>query len=88
MSLIREQLGVNTTCGASNTRFGMPRRHTLSAHFLAIASSHGLTCAIMDARSPECVEAVRASDLLLGHDEWGATWIAALPQPSEAAATA
>ena len=64
--LLREHLGVNTTCGASNTWFGMPLRHTLSAHFLAIASSHGLTSAIMDARSPECVEALRAADVLCG----------------------
>jgi 5-methyltetrahydrofolate--homocysteine methyltransferase len=31
----------------------------------------------MDARSPQIVEAVKAADLLLGHDEWGAAWIAA-----------
>ena len=71
--LIREHLGVNMTCGASNTSFGLPGRHVLSATFLAICESHGLTSAIMDARSPQCVEAVRAADLLLGHDEWGAS---------------
>ena len=31
LRLIREELGVNTTCGASNTRFGMPGRHALNA---------------------------------------------------------
>jgi 5-methyltetrahydrofolate--homocysteine methyltransferase len=75
--LIRDELGVNMTCGASNTSFGLPGRETLGASFLSIASSHGLTSAIMDARSPEIVEAVRATDFLLGHDEWGANWIAA-----------
>jgi 5-methyltetrahydrofolate--homocysteine methyltransferase len=75
LRLLREELGVNTTCGASNTSFAMPGRHALGATFLAIAQSHGLTSAIMDARSPQCVEAVRAGDLLLGHDEWGARWI-------------
>jgi 5-methyltetrahydrofolate--homocysteine methyltransferase len=75
LHLLREELGVNTTCGASNTSFAMPSRHALGATFLAIAQSHGLTSAIMDARSQQCVDAVRASDLLLGHDEWGATWI-------------
>ena len=75
--LIRDELGVNTTCGASNTSFGMPSRHGLNAVFLAIASSHGLTSAIMDARSPQCIDGVRAADLLLGRDEWGARWIAA-----------
>jgi 5-methyltetrahydrofolate--homocysteine methyltransferase len=75
--LLREELGVNTTCGASNTSFGMPSRHALSATFLAVAASHGLTSAIMDARSPQCVEGVMAADLLLGRDEWGGRWIAA-----------
>jgi 5-methyltetrahydrofolate--homocysteine methyltransferase len=75
LQLLREELGVNTTCGASNTSFAMPSRHALGATFLAIAQSHGLTSAIMDARSQQCVDAVRASDLLLGRDEWGATWI-------------
>ena len=75
--LIRENLGVNMTCGASNTSFGLPGRHVLGAGFLGIAASHGLTSAIMDARAPVCVEAVRAADFLLGHDEWGGRWIAA-----------
>jgi 5-methyltetrahydrofolate--homocysteine methyltransferase len=77
VALIRDELGVNTTCGASNTGFGLPRRQTLGAAFLSIAQGFGLTSAIMDARSPECVDAVRAGDLLLGNDEWGARWIAA-----------
>ena len=77
LELLRDELGVNTTCGASNTSFGLPGRHVLGAGFLAIAASHGLTSAIMDARSPVCVEGVRAADFLLGHDEWGGRWIAA-----------
>jgi 5-methyltetrahydrofolate--homocysteine methyltransferase len=84
--LIRDELGVNTICGASNTSFGLPGRETLGAAFLAIASSHGLTSAIMDARSREIVEAVRATDFLLGHDEWGAAWIAAYRAKVAAAA--
>jgi 5-methyltetrahydrofolate--homocysteine methyltransferase len=77
LRLLRDALGVNTTCGASNTSFGLPGRHVLNAGFLAIASSHGLTSAIMDARSQVVVEGARAADFLLGHDEWGARWIAA-----------
>jgi len=75
LHLLRHELGVNTTCGAGNTSFGLPGRHTLGAAFLAVAQSHGLTSAIMDSRRPEMVEAVRATDFLLGRDEWGATWI-------------
>ena len=76
LHLLRDELGVNTTCGAGNTSFGLPGRHTLGAAFLAVAQSHGLTSAIMDSRRPEMVEAVRATDFLLGRDEWGAAWIA------------
>ncbi len=85
--LIREELGVNMSCGASNTSFGLPARHTLGGAFLAIAQSHGLTSAIMDARSHQCVEAVRAGDFLLGYDEWGARWIAKFREKQAAAAS-
>ena len=77
MRRIRDELGVNMTCGASNVSFGMPGRHTINATFLPMAMNAGLTSAIMDARTPQVVEAVKAADLLLGHDEWGSAWIAA-----------
>jgi 5-methyltetrahydrofolate--homocysteine methyltransferase len=86
LRLLREELGVNTTCGASNTSFGLPGRHTLGAAFLSVAQSHGLTSAIMDARAHQCVEAVRAGDFLLGRDEWGSRWIAAHRAKQQAAA--
>jgi 5-methyltetrahydrofolate--homocysteine methyltransferase len=77
IAAIRDEFGVNMTLGASNVSFGMPDRHSIAAAFLPIATSHGLTSAIMDARSPQIVRAVKAADLLLGRDEWGASWIAA-----------
>jgi 5-methyltetrahydrofolate--homocysteine methyltransferase len=77
MRRIRDQHGLNMTCGASNVSFGMPGRHTLNATFLPMAMTNGLTSAIMDARTPQVVEAVKAADLVLGHDEWGGNWIAA-----------
>ena len=73
---IRAEHGLNMTCGASNVSFGLPNRHALNATFLPVAASHGLTSAVMDARTPGIVEAVRAGDLLLGRDPWGTTWIA------------
>jgi 5-methyltetrahydrofolate--homocysteine methyltransferase len=77
MRRIREEFGVNMTCGASNVSFGMPGRHTLGSAFLPMAMTAGLTSAIMDARTPQIVESVKAADLLLNHDEWGGAWIAA-----------
>jgi 5-methyltetrahydrofolate--homocysteine methyltransferase len=76
ISLIRDELGVNMCLGASNVSFGLPRRHDLNAGFLPMAMAAGLTSAIMST-AEVCVQAVRASDLLLGHDPWGSSWIAA-----------
>jgi 5-methyltetrahydrofolate--homocysteine methyltransferase len=75
IAAIKEEFGLNTTCGASNTSFGMPSRHTLNGTFLAMAAGAGMTSAIMDARSEECVKAVRGSDVMLGKDEYGINWI-------------
>jgi 5-methyltetrahydrofolate--homocysteine methyltransferase len=76
MRRIRDEFGLNMTCGASNVSFGMPDRHAIGAAFLPMAMTAGLTSAIMDARTPRIVDAVKAADLLLGHDEWGGAWIA------------
>ncbi|MBO0773123.1 MAG: dihydropteroate synthase [Actinobacteria bacterium] len=77
IALLREELGVNMTLGASNVSFGMPQRHAIGAAFLPMAMAQGLTSAIMDARAPQIVRSVQAADLLLGNDPWGAAWIAA-----------
>ena len=36
---LREELQVNTTCGASNLSFGLPNREGLNSAFSAMASS-------------------------------------------------
>jgi 5-methyltetrahydrofolate--homocysteine methyltransferase len=77
IAMLKAEFGVNMTLGASNVSFGMPDRHSIAATFLPIAISAGLTSAIMDARSPQIVRAVKAADLVLNRDEWGANWIAA-----------
>jgi 5-methyltetrahydrofolate--homocysteine methyltransferase len=74
---IRDEFGLNMCLGASNVSFGLPNRHVLGAAFLPMAMAAGLTSAIMNALAPEIVNAVKAGDLLLGHDPWGANWIAA-----------
>ena len=77
MRQIRDRHGLNMTCGASNVSFGMPDRHTLGAAWLPMAMTAGLTSAIMDTRTPQIVEAVKAADVFLNHDDWGMAWIAA-----------
>ena len=77
IALIKEHVGVNMTLGASNVSFGMPERHAINSVFVPMAMAVGLTSAIMDSRTEQVVMAVRAADLMLGNDEWGAAWIAA-----------
>jgi 5-methyltetrahydrofolate--homocysteine methyltransferase len=88
IALIKEQYGLNTTLGASNVSFGMPDRHALNAAFIPLAAGVGLTSAVMDARTPEVVTAVKATDLLMGNDDWGASWIALHRAKLKAAAAA
>jgi 5-methyltetrahydrofolate--homocysteine methyltransferase len=76
MRLIRDNLGSNMTCGASNVSFGLPDRPTVNAAFLPLAMHAGLTCAITNPMVPEVRRAVLAGDLLLGHDEYAMAWIA------------
>ena len=72
---LRVELGVNTTCGASNISFGLPNRHGINGAFLPMAIGAGMTSAIMNpVRLPE-MEAIRAADFLMGHDPNGGAWI-------------
>lgn len=74
--LVRAELGVNMTCGAGNTSFGLPNRAPLTASYLAMAMYAGLTCAITDAMNDTIRAAVMASDVMLGHDAYAVNWIA------------
>jgi 5-methyltetrahydrofolate--homocysteine methyltransferase len=73
----REELGVNTCCGASNVSFGLPNRAPLNAAFLAMAIGAGLTSAITNPIEPEIRQSILAADVMMGHDENCTTWIAA-----------
>ncbi len=116
---LREELGVNTTCGASNISFGLPNRHGINNAFLPMAFSAGMTSAIMNPvalpvgpkaiaakkeliaaagiilpegmddeafvkmfglgstlpRPGKEIEAIRAANFLLNHDDGGGAWI-------------
>lgn len=74
---VREELGVNTVCGASNISFGLPERGTLNYTFLAMAISSGMTCAITNPLEEEVHKTVLAADVLMGFDENCEAWLSA-----------
>jgi 5-methyltetrahydrofolate--homocysteine methyltransferase len=78
----RDELGVNTACGASNVSFGLPNRSMLNGAFLAMAIANGLTSAITNPIEPEIKQAIMAADVFMGHDENCLSWIQANRPPS------
>src|SRR6056297_3629886 len=80
---LRDELKVNTTCGASNVSFGLPNRHGINAAFLPMAIAAGMTSAIMNPVRPQEMEAIRAANLLMNNDPNGARWIRANKPPQE-----
>jgi 5-methyltetrahydrofolate--homocysteine methyltransferase len=72
---LRDELGVNTTCGASNISFGLPHRHGINAAFLPMAIGAGMTSAIMNPVRQVEMEAIRAANFLMNHDPNGGEWI-------------
>jgi 5-methyltetrahydrofolate--homocysteine methyltransferase len=72
--MVREELGCNTVCGASNISFGLPNRKALNATFVAMAIAAGLPCAITNPLEPEIMAAIRAADVMMGDDENCAIW--------------
>lgn len=84
--MLREELGVNTVCGASNVSFGLPHRTALNAHFLSMAVAAGMTSAITNPCEKEIKQAILAADLLMGHDQNCEAWIAVKRDASDPAA--
>jgi 5-methyltetrahydrofolate--homocysteine methyltransferase len=78
---LREELGVNTTCGASNISFGLPNRAGINAAFLSMAMGAGMTSAITNPLESEIRQAILASDVLNGHDANCVTWIKTYREP-------
>jgi len=70
LELIRNELGVNQTMGASNISFGLPERHSINGIFLAMAAVHGVTCPILDPTVWEIRRSVLITDLLLAKDNY------------------
>lgn len=81
---LRDELGVNTTCGASNVSFGLPNRNGINAAFIAMAMTAGMTSAITNPLHAEVKAAIMAGDVLLGNDPECAAWIRANRSPEDA----
>jgi len=79
---LREELKVNTSCGASNISFGLPNRHGMNAAFLSMAIGAGMTSAIMNPLRTEEMAAVMGADVLVGHDPNCARWIKRFREPT------
>ena len=84
--MVREELGCNTICGASNISFGLPNRPILNATFVAMAIAAGMPCAITNPLDQEIKQAILAADVMMGTDENCAAWITAQRQAASAAA--
>ena len=72
---LKEELNVNTTCGASNISFGLPNRHAINSTFLPMAIASGMSSAIMNPTNPEELNSIYAANLLMNRDKNSANWI-------------
>jgi 5-methyltetrahydrofolate--homocysteine methyltransferase len=73
--LLKQELGVNMTGGASNVSFGLPDRPSLNATFINLAVGAGLNSAITNPLDEDVRKAILAADLFLGRDEYCGRWI-------------
>jgi 5-methyltetrahydrofolate--homocysteine methyltransferase len=81
---LREELQVNTTCGASNVSFGLPNRNGINSAFLTMAIAAGMTSAITSPLHAEVMQAILGADVLMGNDPNCARWIKKYRQADDA----
>jgi 5-methyltetrahydrofolate--homocysteine methyltransferase len=72
---LRDELKVNSTCGASNFSFGLPNRNGVNSAFINMAISAGLTSAITNPLHEEVMQAVLGADIMMGNDPDCRAWI-------------
>ena len=75
IQMVREELGVNITLGASNISFGLPDRQGINAGFLAMAAMAGMNCPIVNPRHSRLP--LMAADLALGRDDYAMNYLKA-----------
>lgn len=79
---LKEELKVNTTCGASNFTFGLPNRRGLGTAFLPMMIGAGLTSAIMNPNHAEDMQSVCGANVVMGADPNCAAWIRRYREPA------
>ena len=84
---LRDELKVNSTCGASNISFGLPQREGIGSAFLTMAIAAGLTSAITNPLHADILKAIMGADVMMGHDPDCARWIRKYREPPPAGAT-
>ena len=80
---LQNELGVNTTCGASNLSFGLPNRHGLNTAFIAMAIASGTPCAITNPLEKEIMQSVKGANVVMGHDPECSDWIMNYRDPNQ-----
>ena len=80
---LREELKVNTTCGASNVSFGLPNRNGIGNAFLTMAIASGMTSAITNPLHEELMQGILGADVMMGHDPDCARWIKRYREPTQ-----
>ena len=75
VSRLKDELKVNTTCGASNVSFGLPNRNGINAAFLTMAIASGMTSAITSPLHEEVMQAVLGANVMMGNDPDCTNWI-------------
>ena len=71
--MVRSELGVNQTLGASNISFGLPDRPLVNRAFLSLAVEAGVTSPTVDAAKVKST--ILATDLILGRDRFSQRFI-------------
>lgn len=78
---LRNELKVNTTCGASNISFGLPNRRGMNAAFLSMAAGAGMTSAIMNPLHAEEMTGIMGANVMNGNDPECRRWIQKFREP-------
>jgi len=75
--IMKEFPCVHTICGLTNVSYGLPNRKLVNRTFLVMAIARGLDSAILDPLDKQLFEALKASLMVAGKDEFCIQYITA-----------